>query len=801
MSGGDLDEIGWEAGADPAEPAALWRPPQGGWRDRLAARFDHAWLAFCASFERDMEARRGFLWLPVIFGAGTLAYFALPAEPFLPALASVCIMLWLAAWAARAHAARFRLAVAAAMLLSGATAMKLRTDLVAAPMLARSVTGTLSGFVEARVARIGGYRLTVRIRAFDARYAGLVPKRVTVTVRGATAPRVGDGVRMLAQLRPPSGPVLPGGYDFRRAAFYQGIGGTGFAYGHATVVELGVPPLGIRLREPLENLREVIRARVAAFLPGETGRVATSLIIGDAGGLSEKAQDDLRQSGLAHILSVSGLHMVLVSGVVFWVVRALLALIPALALRRPIKKIAAVAALSVCGFYLLISGLDVAAQRSFVMMAITFLAVLGDRRAISLRNIALAGLIVLALSPESILQAGFQMSFAATLALVAGFEALSEWRRRRPPTLRAYGPVIGVARRLGLVAAGLVTTSLLGGLGSTPFALYHFQRMALLSILANVAASPITDFIVMPLSLFAVLLMPFGLDGLLMPWIDRGISAILWIAATVSAWSGDSGGAAMPSVLALLVFVAGFLWIALWKERWRWLGLLPLAIGGVLALAPARPDILVAADGTQVALRQADGRLAILARKPDAFVTDIWLRADGDPRTTRAAGKAGLAGSTNCDPFGCVGSLPDGRKVAWAGDRAALEEDCRIAALVVTPLAAPAGCSRTAMVIDRALLSEGGALAIAVRTEPQPPDPLSRDGPTDAAPQSEAASAREHDPAVVHTADDEDIAPATVPAENAAGDPATAVSGELPGRFDVTTAYPTIRRPWMPAAQ
>ncbi|WP_018185439.1 ComEC/Rec2 family competence protein [Kaistia granuli] len=721
MAESDPHEI--EGASDPPAPVRTRRrlqfPAPPSWA-RAGFGLDHLRLGAGAWLEREIEAGRGFLWLPVAFGVGSLLYFALPSEPSIMALAALALGLWWLAWARRHRTLSVRLVILLAMAATGAVAIKLRTDTLATIGLERQVTGTLTGWVEERKARRGGYRLTIRVATLDARRLTAIPQRVTVTVRGRDVPKVGDGVQVLARLRPASGPVLPGGYDFARDAYYRGVGATGFAYGAAKPAELGPPPLTIRLRQPIEAIREAIRARIVASLSGESRYIASALIIGDAGGLSEQTEDEMRLSGLAHVLSVSGLHMALVSGVIFWGVRAGLALVPSLALRRPIRKWAAVAALLLSGFYLLISGLDVAAQRSFVMTSIAFLAILADRRAISMRNVALAGLVVLVVTPESILSASFQMSFAATVALVAGFEILADRRRlasTNGPLPRGRGAV--ASRRLLLFGGGMVVTSLLGGIGTTPFALYHFQRMAPLSILANVAAMPLTDFLIMPFALLSVLAMPFGLEALPLAVVHWGIDVMLVIAATVSRWSGQSGGMAMPGAGALLVFVAGFVWLALWRERWRLLGLMPMALGVALALFPARPGLLVSADGRQLALRGEDGRYVMLARKPDRFVTDIWLRSDGDPRD-RAAG--GVVQAGGCDAAGCVGRLPGGALVALAFDRAAFEEDCRRAALVVTPLVAPAGCGVHTTVIDRRALERSGSIALVSRPR-EPADP------------------------------------------------------------------------------
>lgn len=767
---------------------------------RLGFAADRWLLAIGASLEREMEAARGLPWLAVAFAGGALIYFALPSEPSALALVLLAVALGAGAWRVRAgRAALFRLLLVATMIAGGAALTKLRTDLVATPMIARSVTATVTGFVEAVDARRGGARLTLRVVSIDGARITPLPQRVTVVLRGK-APGVGEAISVLARLRPPSGPAMPGGYDFARKAYYAGIGATGFAYGKPKPADLGPPPLAIRLAMPLESLREAIRTRILAALPGDTGRIATALVIGDAGGISAKAEDDLRQSGLAHVLSVSGLHMVLVAGASFWAIRALLALFPGVALRHPIKKWAAVGALVLTFFYLLISGLDVAAQRSFVMTAVVFGAILLDRRAISMRNVALAGFAVLLLAPESVLDAGFQMSFAATIALVAGFELLA--RRRRKARLRTETSLAGTLLRWMLVlVGGLALTSLLGGLGTTPFALYHFQRMAPLSIVANVLAMPLIDFLVMPMALIGVLLMPFGLDQPMLALMGIGIDGMLRVAALVSRWSEGTGGMAMPPAAALLVFLAGFLWAALWGERWRWLGAIPMLAGIVLAFLPLRPDLIVAADGRSAAIRTADGRYAILAPKVPSFEAGIWLRADGDARSVK---DKSLTEGVRCDALGCIGRLADGRIVALSLDRGAFAEDCRGAALVVTPLQAPAACRTVTAVVDRTILRRDGALALVLTEKGDPsaarPEPVVNEVKPE--PRGYAWSEADGDPAGMAPFDDSgEVAaaePLLAPEAGEARAPAAADLSRLDELATVVTSYPSLRRAFMP---
>jgi competence protein ComEC len=667
-----------------------------------------------AVFEREMEAGRGFLWLPVFFGTGILFYFALPREPSALALSGVAAILVFASWRSRHQTNAFRVALVAASIACGMTAMKLRTDWVAAPMLARDTTTTVTGWIAAREeASHGAARLHLRVHDIAGLAASATPRTVRVTVRsGAASLAVGDAVAVKAELQPASGPVIPGGFDFARAAFYDGVGAVGFAYGAAKPAGIGPAPLDIRLWRPLAALREIIRVRIEEALAGDSGHIAAALIMGDQGGIAATTQDAMRASGLGHVLSISGLHMALVAGSAFWLIRALLALSAKLALTRPIKKWAAAGGLAVSAFYLGISGGGIATERSFIMLAIMLTAVLVDRRAITLRNVALAALVVLAFNPESLITASFQMSFAATVALVAGYEAITARADRRLRLTDSIGPtILGRAARFGI---GLFLTSLIAGLATTPFAVYHFQRLAPLTLVANLAAMPAVGLIVMPMALAAVIVMPFGLEVLPLSVMKWGLDWMVWVAKTVAAWSEGAGDVPMAPAAALILVVAGFLWLALWRERWRLAGLVPILAALPLALLAPRPDILVDESGTTVAVRGADGRYQIMGGKGARFEIENWLRADADSRDAR---DHGLSAGVACDPLGCIAKLADGGEVALVQKPDAFAEDCRLAAVVVSRLAAPKGCAGEATVIDRAKLETGGAHALYRRAE------------------------------------------------------------------------------------
>lgn len=671
-----------------------------------AARTFHA---IAATFAREMEAGRGFLWVVVAFGAGILVYFTLPREPWLPALALLTAALTVTAILLRSRAGWFRSALILAAIATGLTLAKVRTDLVAAPVLDRPLTTTVAGWiVRMEASARGGKRIVLRVASMEDGPADGAPANVRVTVRsGAEALRIGDAIGVLANLAPPSGPVMPGGYDFSFFPFYERIGGVGFAYGAAKPADLGQAPWSVRWLEPLGNLREDIRQRIVAALPGEYGHVAAALVMGDQRGISDATQDAMRASGLGHILSISGLHMALVAGAVYVGLRALLALFPAIALRYPIKTWAAAGALVVATAYLGTSGAEVATVRSYVMLAIMLVAVIAGRRALTLRNVALAALAILIVSPESLMSISFQMSFAATAALIAAFEALSARRARDAGLVDAAERtwVRSAATAVGV----LLVTSIVAGLATAPFGAYYFQRVAPLTVVANVAVAPAISIIVMPAVIGTIFLMPFGLEAAPLWVMQWGLQWMVAVADATATWSEGWGGMRALPAGALLLIVGGMLWLMLWGERWRWLGVVPIALAIPIAVLAPRPALLVDEAASAVAVRGDAGRFAILGGKGADFEIEAWLRADAD---TRLADAPDLRTGTACDALGCIGAAAGIGRVALVQRREAFAEDCRAVDVVVSGLPAPPGCAAHALVIDRDALDRFGSHAL-----------------------------------------------------------------------------------------
>lgn len=654
------------------------------------------------------EHDRWFLWTPVLFGIGIFFYFRLSWEPnALAALMPALAVLGLAPVLRRGALAMITVNGAIALTL-GFGAAKVRTEWVAAPVLERQLKGVeVEGFVEFVEPRPAGQRLTIRVTQLGQLEPEKRPHRVRIRIMTAVPDlRPGDAIRLNATLASPSLPALPGAYDFARAAWFSGLGGVGYARARPEIREdAGPAPWSLELLAQTQRLRQAIGERITAALPGEEGAIATALITGERGGISSATDEAFRDSGLVHILSISGLHMVIMAGAVFFSMRLVLAAIPAIALRYPIKKWAAAAAILGALGYLLISGNSFPTIRAWITITIAFGAIILDRPALALRNVALAALIVLALVPESLFDAGFQMSFAAVVALVAAYELIrdrAEQKGRQPG--RMFGPVAGFLLFFG----GIVLTTVIASLAVAPFSAYHFHTSQQYAVLANLIAVPICNIVVMPAALATLLAMPVGLEAAPLWVMEQGIRIMVWCAYAVARLPGAVGRIPAIPELAFGLMLAGGLWLCLWRARWRLLGLGAVAAGLALTPTLSRPDILVGNDAELVAIRGQDGKLAALASSNSTYELQRWLERDGDDRPPR---EAISAADFRCDAAGCTATVK-GRVIAIARHPAALADDCRRADVLIIPFPKPRGCNPPGLVVDKLAVRSRGTHTI-----------------------------------------------------------------------------------------
>jgi competence protein ComEC len=652
------------------------------------------------------EAAPGRLmpWVPVAFGAGVAGYFAADHEPKAWAVLPLAIGAIGVAFLARRRPFGFPFAVAAAAALSGFAVATIQTARVAHPVLQVPIASvTLAGFVEIREERERSDRIVIRVERFDAPKTPAVPARVRVAVRKGSAPPVGSFVELKAHLSPPMQPLRPGGYDFARDMYFQGLGASGYALG-AVKIRSSPAAAGFWLRYAtvVDGIREAIDDRIRAVLPGDKGSIASALITGKRDAISAPVNDAMYVSSLAHVLSISGYHMAVVSGIVFFVIRALLALIPSFSHHHPIKKWAAFGALVAATLYLLLSGAEVATQRSYIMIAIVLTGVMIDRPTLTFRTLSVAAIVVLLVAPHAVVHPSFQMSFAATLALIAAYQGGLPWTPDRDSPVSARMALRGAREVVSLILASLVA-----GLATTPYAAYHFHRLAPYGVLANLLAMPVVSALVMPMGIFGVLSMPFGYDAPFWQVMGRGIDWMDSVALWVASLPGALGRMPAFGVGPLLLGTIGMLSICLMRTPLRWSGAIVGAGAIAWALTTPRPDVLIAGDSQTAAFRGADGRLAVLHSGRDSFAVKEWLAADADDRTTK---DVSLANGVTCDAIGCIGKLVDGRLISAVFGIEAFGEDCARAAIIVSTREAPAACSAT--LIDRTAGQSYGAIAL-----------------------------------------------------------------------------------------
>lgn len=649
------------------------------------------------------ERDRWVLWVPVALGLGIGAYFELASEPGLWSTAVLAGAAFVLALALRRQGGAFVAALGLFAAASGFLAAKLHTEWARAPVLAERVgpVSVRGRIVEAEPTH-KGLRIVVRLTAAGRLAAARLPHFARITLRdleGGYA--AGDEIEVRAILLPPPPPAAPGAYDFQRFAYFQRIGAVGFALAEPEILKRAGED-GFSAAEWLERLRQHITERIIAALPRPTGALAAAQITGHRHTIPPEVMTAMQDSGLAHLLAISGMNIGIVAGLVFFAVRALLALIPWLALRISTKKWAAVAALVVALLYVLISGASVPTQRAYLMLGVVMFGVLIDREALSMRLVAWAAVAILLASPDGLLGPSFQMSFAAVVALIACYE---RWMQRRPD-LEPAGP----GRRWLRGFAALALTSLVAGLATAPFGMYSFNRFTVYGLVANMIAVPVTDLWIMPWALVAMLAMPFGLEHWPLAAMGWGVDLVHAVAREVSAWPGAVVPTTVMPGWGLLIFALGALWLAIWQRRWRWAGA-PVMVAGLLTMLLVRPpDLLVSGDGRSVALRAADGGLYVTTPNARGFVADTWFKRDG-AGGFRALPRSGATpdGRARCDPLGCVYTV-GGRRIALLRESEALVEDCAAAALIVAPALTRTGC-RTPAIDRRRLMTRGAHLA------------------------------------------------------------------------------------------
>lgn len=655
-----------------------------------------------------LEHQQFVLMVPVLLAVGIGIYFSGIVEISLPYnVAAVCFLLFFL-FILDHQTSLLKYGLLCCFFIVGGYAIAgYRIYSVATPTLERELRPTnISGTVEnVHMYEDGKIRLTLK----DTEIQGTESLRfVNVRVnKFDEMPYAGDKIKLRGGLMPPPGPSMPGDYDYARQVWFQGLGAVGYA----------VSPLEITERNEtfsrnLVQLRQRMAERIKLALPGETGTLAAALITGIRGGMPEALAEAMRNAGLAHLLAISGLHMGLLCGAVFFAARFIMSLFPSLALGYPIKKWAAIIS-SFSGLgYLFISGASIPTIRAFIMVIIVFLGVLTDRKAISLRLVAIAATFILIMTPEALVGVSFQMSFAAVIALVVVFERFGN------DFMNKFRGNSGFRQKIIYFIIGSLFTSLIAELAIAPFALYHFNKVVLYGLIANLIAMPVMGSWVMPWIVVTLVLFPFGLEKLALVPMSWGLDIIMGTAYWVSNLPGSTLAIPAIDLKALVFLVLGALWLGIWKLKWRYLGIPMMFLGLYFAFSYVRPDILVDNVGRTIAIRNDDNSLSLSRMNGSRIVRERWLQRFAAPDINRWKYETFTPGQADgrelsCDSMSCLYRPARAKPllISFVQNELALFEDCQHADVVVSLVPVEINCSAE-VVLDRWNFYNNGGYAI-----------------------------------------------------------------------------------------
>lgn len=563
------------------------------------------------------EQERWPVLIPFFFALGIALYFALPFEPA-PWITLTIAELWLLLFYLLRHKKSHGFLLAGLVIICGFIDIQSQTAYKSrfiAPLKEKSVT-----YISGQIAAITQnaqqkYRLLLS-NASDYDNPLIGNYRITVN-RLPQDIRPGDCVEMIATLFPNRAIPVRGGYRLDRKYFYEGLSATGYADSEIFTIPCPITNNKSSFAEKLQSMRYNIGKHINSVLPAAQAGIAKALLIGEKTQITQPILDNYRDSGLAHLLSVSGLHLGAIAGLIFFCIRLLAALFPSIVLRFDSKKIAALFAIIGSGIYLLISGMAIPTQRAFIMTTVIFIGIIFDRRAISLRMVSFAALVVLIIAPQALISVSFQMSFAAVFALVAFYEVYSSKISRLAAT---QNPIY----KIGAYFIGIVVADLVASLATAPISLYHFHRLAVYTSLGNLLAGAIVTFWLMPAILLCLITLALHLT-FAVRLLGSAIQFISFITDFVSGLPGSVWICHTFSFGAFITVVCGGYWLCIWKQPWRRWGLILIVAGAAtLLFSHQQPDFVFSPHGKDIALRDRDNRLIMLPLSRDRWTAQIW---------------------------------------------------------------------------------------------------------------------------------------------------------------------------------
>ncbi len=621
---------------------------------------------------------QAILLAPVFLACGIGLYFSLMFEPFwgygLVALGGSFLAVYISRGLRRVAC------VSLLLIALGFCAAQLRTVIVHTPILMKSYDfKDVTGDIERIETLDKGVRLTLNNVVIEGLKDVETPRKIRVKLWKGDGYAIGQSIKGLASLHPPSPPVIPQGFDFQHYMFYRGIGAVGFLYKPPEIVEQS----GARYSLWIEGFRHKIGGRIEDALDAPQSGLARALMIGQRSSIADDDMEAIRAAGLAHMLAISGLHVGLFSGVIFFFSRLIMAMFPRFALSYPIKKYAAILAMIGAFFYMLIAGATIPTQRAMITVGIMFLAILMDRSPISLRVVAFAAFCVLLFFPESLLSASFQMSFAAVTGLVAFYE----WTR---PLWSGWSRKAGLVRKIALYIGGVAVTTVIATLVTAPLTLYHFQALPSYGLLANMICVPLLAFAVMPLAILAFLVMPFGVEGIALMLMEPVLGAILDFAHIVSGIEGAVLHIPSFSQAALVFFVLMALSLILLRAHLRIIFVVLCVVVLLLNFKWNQYDVLVSSKFDLVSLHPNDAKMLVSDKRKSRFMRDNWGQAMGleNKNVIRFPQDGSIEGDNyalRCDPNACRYEA-EGHKLSYLKlfDYEMFRQECLWADIVIS---------------------------------------------------------------------------------------------------------------------
>lgn len=566
------------------------------------------------------EQSQWILFVPVLFGTGIGLYFSLPVEPHQYTILYIIEFLLLLIYLWRFNTSKMLFAASLLIVALGFCNIELRTlhqEKNISFQDKKEVTYLTGRIIEMDSNSRGKTRLLLDdVSDFEKNRKGLY--KITLSTNQNPF-KINQCVELAATLMPPLFPVLPNGYQFNRKAFFDGISATGYANSTAFVVDCDqkISPLQ-KFSNFIGHIRDKIVNNINRILPPDEAGIAAAIVAGERQGISEQITQNYRDSGLAHFLSISGLHMGMIAALTFFLIRHLAVSFPFLTLKYDSKKIAACFAIVMSFVYLLLSGAAIPSQRAFIMTSLVLTGILFNRRAISMRMVSFAALAVLIISPQALISVSFQMSFAAVVALIAFYE-------RYASSIHAFFKGKNFIQIILAYIAGILISDFVASLATLPFAVYHFNRIALYTTLGNFLAGPIIAFVIMPFVLLALLFMPFGLYAWPLKIVGYGIFFVNKITAYVAHLPNAGYAIVSLPLWGLILILCGGLWLCLWQKSWRRLGLPVMAIGILSIFFVQKPDVLYDSNGSNIALKDKTGNLIIMPTRQNTWLKKIWL--------------------------------------------------------------------------------------------------------------------------------------------------------------------------------